>query len=235
MNSDIILPAVITLMVISFFIIVTRVFGSIRQIKLTTKLIGLLCLGDFLFFQIVFASKGLWEIKSCLPLHMCDISLIVCGMTLLYQRQSHFEFVYFWGIIGAVSALLFPTFLISPTGFWYYHFYIGHGLILLSVFWALFVLKLRPKPGSAMKVLAYSQLFLPTVSGINWLLGSNYMFLTELPETTPFGSFRAFPWSLLVFEIAAIICFSLLSLPLRKQKKPKSSHVKLSNFSKMIP
>ncbi len=54
---------------------------------------------------------------------------------------------------------------------------------------------------------------LPTIGGINWLIGSNYMFLCAPPPVDNLLVLGDFPTHVVGFELVAIINFALLYLP----------------------
>ena len=59
----------------------------------------------------VFDSKG-WFASSDLPLHMCGFSVFTTSWALLTKDQLIFELSYFWGLGGAIQAILTP----DPSG-----------------------------------------------------------------------------------------------------------------------
>ena len=75
-----------------------------------SKLLGYFLLTDELLSFVWLALNDRWTISVGLPLHMCDVCIILLGIHLLHPRQVLHEITYFWGISGATLALLIPEF-----------------------------------------------------------------------------------------------------------------------------
>jgi len=105
------------------------------------------------------------------------------------KSQTLFDIVYFWIFAGTIFALVSPSAVLSyagPTRFRYYQFWAEHVFGYISVFYMMFVHKMRPTIKSAVK--SYSALAILAVIAYtaNTLLGSgaNYLFMAR-PEDTP--------------------------------------------------
>ena len=123
-----------------------------------------------------------------LPITVCGWVIVFCSFMMLDKSQSLFDISYFWLFSGTIFALITPTVITytGPTRFRYYQFWIEHLMGYVSVFYMIFVHKLRPTIKSAIK--SYS--LLAVLAGVaifaNNLIGpgANYLFMAR-PEDTP--------------------------------------------------
>lgn len=134
---------------------------------------------------------------------------------LITGRYSVYEIVYFWGIGGALQAVITPEIgIYTYPHFRYFQFFICHGLIITASLFMTFAEGYRPKLKSVFKAFAALNIFAALVAVFNYITGSNYMFLFEKPEVASIMDFLGpWPWYLLSLEAAALFIFALLYLP----------------------
>ena len=158
-------------------------------------------------------SAGVWNIQEYLPLHMCSLSFLFAIALLLWPRQLLYEFVYYWGISGTLHALVTPALTLGLGPIEVFDHFFSHGYTMFVALWATFVMGMSPRPGSWWRVLLWTQLVLPVIGGINWLLGANYMFLRAPPPADNPFIMGEFPWHILGYQFAAALHLLLLYLP----------------------
>lgn len=156
---------------------------------------------------------GFWSYKESLPFHLCGIAGALAILLMFRPRQWTYELTWYWGIPGAANALLTPVLNWGDSPYLRADFYVGHGIIVLIALWATIVLEMRPRPGSWWRVFLVTQLFLPVIGGINWLLDANYMFLCDPPDIDSPLIVGEFPYHLIGYEVAALGFFLLLYVP----------------------
>ena len=167
-----------------------------------------------------------WNIQSNLPLQMCGFSSIMGGIVLFWRRQIIYEFVFFMGISSAIHAFLTPEFTMGTQGYFFYDYYLNHGLILLVPLYLTFILDFKPTSGSWWKAFIFAQIFLPPVALANWMLDANYMYMCQKPIADNPFVIGEWPWYFLIMEAAGILHFFLLYIPFglkyywKKQPKP---------------
>ena len=146
-----------------------RGLGSVGQEKVG-HVIAYLGIARLVVAHGSWMALGVWNLQEYLPLHMCSLAYILSFTLLLRPNQLLYEFVYYWGIAGTFHALMTPvlTLGLGPTQF-LDHYY-GHGYIMFVALWATFVMGMSPRPGSWWRVLLWTQLALPIIGGIDWLL-----------------------------------------------------------------
>jgi hypothetical integral membrane protein (TIGR02206 family) len=114
-------------------------------------------------------------LAQSLPLHLCGIASLLMVWVMWRRSKAVFNIAYYWGIAGSLAALLMPDLPVSFPDFRFLIFFSGHGLILLSVFYALFVQKLRPDPRSLYRTITVTAALAIVMLGVNHLLGTNYL------------------------------------------------------------
>ena len=124
-----------------------------------------------------------------LPITICGWSIVFCSYLAIGKSQSLFDIAYFWLFAGTVFALITPGAVLSATGptrYRYYQFWIEHTFGYFTIFYMMFVHKMRPTVKSAIK--SYSVLVVLAIIAYtaNSVLGAgaNYLFMAK-PEDTP--------------------------------------------------
>lgn len=123
-----------------------------------------------------------------LPIAVCGWIAIFCSYMVIGKTQTLFDIVYFWLFAGSVFALLTPTVITytGPTRFRYYQFWLEHTLTFVSVFYMIFVHKMRPTIKSMFK--SYFALIILCIIAYNanQLIGNgaNYLYMAR-PEAAP--------------------------------------------------
>ena len=171
-----------TIAVILFIVYLGKSFQSNYNSKLT-KLIGILLLGRFILVHpYQYFSLNIWSLQSSLPLHLCGLSAFLSGLLMFWKNQTAYECLFYWGLCGAFHSMLTPEFTNGIPGLLYYEYYISHGGIILAALYLTFVIGMRPRERSWLKIFLYSQILIPIIGIINILLNSNYLYLSTPPD-----------------------------------------------------
>ncbi len=160
-------------------------------------------------------SVGQWTIQTMLPLHLCSVFVFLSAIMLVTKSYTIYEFAYFLGIGGALQALLTPD--AGIYGFPHFRAIqtmVSHGSIVTAAIYMTLVEGYRPTWKSLGKVILYGNIYMAFVGIINWLIGSNYMFIAHKPETASLlDMLGPWPWYLLAIEGIGLIMFLVLYLP----------------------
>lgn len=196
---------IIVSFLISFIIIQIGIRIPPDKRKILMISIGITLIFIELIQQVYLKHLGLWNVKSSLPIHLCGISGILAGIMMLRQNYSGFEFLALIGTPGALHAILTPQLNHGPIPFLIFKYYVSHaGIILVPLFFAI-VLGYRIKEYSWYKVFILCQLLILFVGLANFIIGSNYMYLTEKPLVNNLMIIGDWPWYILGFEILGLI------------------------------
>ncbi|MEW5981161.1 MAG: TIGR02206 family membrane protein [Acidobacteriota bacterium] len=160
-------------------------------------------------------ATGQLSLQTGLPLHLCSVMVYVAVAVLVTRRQSLYEPLYFLGIGGAFQALMTPN--IGAYGFPHIRFlssFVSHGLILSVPVYLTLVEGMRPTWSSLRRVFVWGNLYLGFVGLVNWLIGSNYMFIARKPETPSLLDMMGpWPWYIIGMEVIGIITMLALYMP----------------------
>jgi hypothetical integral membrane protein (TIGR02206 family) len=155
------------------------------------------------------------DIASALPLHLCDISTFLCAIMLINRNYFLYEITYFWGIAGAVQALLTPDLgRYAFPHFVFFVFFIVHGLIIIICLFLTFVDGYRPKLSSVFKSIGVLNIYAAFIAVFNIIFKTNYLFLREKPEGASLLDFLGpWPWYILSLEVIGTLLFLLCYVP----------------------
>ncbi len=158
---------------------------------------------------------GEWTIQYHLPFHLCAIMLWASVIMLLTKNYRIFEFAYFLGIGGAIQAVLTPE--AGIYGFPHYRVFqtlVAHGAIVTAGVFMTVVEGYRPTWSSLKRTVIWLNVYALIVTGINLLIGSNYLYTIHKPDTASLIDFLGpWPFYLIALEaIALLLCF-LFYLP----------------------
>lgn len=156
-----------------------------------------------------------WSPATSLPLHLCGVSVVLNAIMLVNKNYLLFEINYFWGLGGAIQALLTPDIgIYGFPHFRYFQFFISHGLIILAVLYMTFIHGYRPQLKSVWKVFGITNIYLIFIAGFNWLVGGNYLFICYKPVNGSIIDFLGpWPWYVLSLEGVGLVSFLIYYLP----------------------
>ena len=172
---------------------------------------------------------GVWHDNHALPLHLCSIGAILSIFMLLKRNYSIFEVLYFWGIAGAVQALLTPD--LRGYNFPHFHYlwyFTSHGMVILAVLWMLIVERVRPTWHSLRKTILITSLYALVVYPANIVTGGNYMLLMNKPDVPTLADFLdVWPgylfWLIVVALLVATMCYLPFAIADSRAKLGRSS------------
>lgn len=113
--------------------------------------------------------------------------MIFCSYMVIGKKQELFDIAYFWLLSGSLFALITPTPLnfAGPTRFRYYQFWAEHTLGYISLFYMIFVHKMRPTVKSAVRSYVSLAIFAVIAYCVNTMIpGANYLYMAR-PESAP--------------------------------------------------
>ena len=218
----------LTIGVIVFFLILGK-FSKSKNKELLAKVIGSVLIFRAIGVHFYWHHLGIWTIESSLPLHLCGLSAILSGIILFWRKQLAYECLYYWGLPGAFHSLLTPEFTNGTEGLLFFEYYLSHGGILLAALYLTLLLDMKPRKNSWWKIFFWSQLLIPIIGSINWLLYANYMYICNKPIVENPFLFGEWPWYFLGIELAAIIHFFLIYFPFALKYRIKNTIDSSSN------
>lgn len=170
------------------------------------KVLGLVAWGNFITSQYYAVSHGVWDLQTSLPLHLCSLSQLLIGYLMLTEKQWAYEFVIYWGA-GAVHAFITPEITTGSSLYHHIDYAISHGVIIVASVYASMRMGFVPRKYSWLRVFAYTQLVIPIIGGLDWLLGANYMYLAQKPSADNPMIIGDWPYYIVSLELVVLVHF----------------------------
>ncbi len=175
--------------------------------KIITPILAGILISNFIFNQIYALYSGIWQKEVHLPLHLCSFSTILSVIVLLNKKQWAYEFLIFWSA-GAIHSFLTPEITDGASIYNHWEYGIAHAGVIITGIYATYRLNFTPRKHSWLKVMGYTQLTLPIIGLINYLLNSNYMFIAQKPDAQNPFIIGEWPWYILGLEFAVLLHFA---------------------------
>jgi hypothetical integral membrane protein (TIGR02206 family) len=158
---------------------------------------------------------GHWTIQTMLPLHLCSFFVIINAVMLWKKNFRLYEYSIFLGVGGAMQALLTPD--AGIYGFPHVRAIqtmVAHTLIMAGPIYLTVVEGFRPYWRSIPRIFLGANIYMLCVGIINWLLGSNYMFIAHKPATASLiDVLGPWPWYILSLEGVGLVVCVIIYLP----------------------
>ena len=151
------------------------------QIQFVATLLAVLTISVELFDDVYRFQDGHWLLIRDLPLHMCGFATFLSAYALYTRNQMSFELAFFWGMGGALQAILTPDMSRFYSPYYFYISQISHAIIILNVLWMLTVFKLKIGKYAIHRTVLLTLFLMIFISIFNYFTSSNYFFLCEKP------------------------------------------------------
>lgn len=181
-----------------------------------------------LVFHLYKVSLGNYNIATDLPLYLCSFIALLIPVFTYYRKFWMFEILLFWVIAGTTQGVVTPDIPEGFPAFDYFRYWVVHSGLLIIIFYAIFVFKMKPKFKSVFKSFFALQLYIVFMIAVNYFLNANYFYLNEKPQSaTLLDYFGQWPLYIIVVQLIIIPYFLLIYLPFywveRKQKNLKGA------------
>ena len=205
-----------------FFLIITNflIFFLLRKINnpkylnLFRYIAASIMLFYIVSFEIWSISVGFFTFKYSLPLHLCDVAVILAALMLLTKNKYLFEITYFWGLGGSLLAILTPDITESWPHFNFINYFLSHGGIITCVLFMVIIENYKVNLKSVFRVFLITNLYMFIIAGVNIILKSNYLYICRKPSNpTLIDLLGPWPWYNLSLEGVSLTIFLILYLP----------------------
>ena len=198
-------------MILLFFIFRKKLVLYRKPIRIT---VGCLLILSRISLDIWYVTTKQWSITSSLPLELCSIASLLCGIMLLTKSRFLLEVFYFIGISGAIMAIITPDLDFGFPQYRYIQFFFDHALLILAPLIMIHLYYYQITWKSVMKAFLSINVIAGIVFVINRALSSNYMFLQYKPTAASLLDLLGpYPYYLLSLEGIALILFFILYVP----------------------
>jgi hypothetical integral membrane protein (TIGR02206 family) len=178
-------------------------------------LLALILVGNELAWHYWNYVYSKWTIQTMLPLHLCSLLVWTGAFMLLTKNYRVYEFMYFMGIAGAIQALATPGIgIYGFPHFFFFQYFLSHGLIVTSAVYMTVVEGLRPTLKSILRVFVWMNIYVVIVYFINIAIGSNYLMINYKPQTPSLlDLLPEWPVYVLYMELIGVLSVLLLYTP----------------------
>lgn len=198
-------------LILVLFLFKKRLFPYRHVIRIT---VGSALILSRISLDFWYIQTGEWDIGVSLPLELCSIASLMCGVMLLTKSERLFEVFYFIAIGGAIQAILTPSLDYGFPQFRFFQFFIDHFLLILAPLIMIALYEYRVTIGSVLKAFITINLIAIAVFFINISIPANYMFLRHKPATPSLLDLLGdYPWYLLSLQGVTIAVFLILYVP----------------------
>ena len=181
---------------------------------------GSLLLINELIWYAFKAHKGWFLSAGDLPLQLCDLTLWLTVVAMIWRVQFAFEFAFFTGTIGPTMAVLTPDLWEPFPSYPTVYFFLAHCGIVICVLYLWLSKTMRPLPGCLWRVMLALNGYAVGIGLFNWIFNTNYMYLCRKPaNASALDYFGPWPVYILTGELFALAFFALLWLPFRKASR----------------
>lgn len=177
-------------------------------------------------FHLYRISLGVYKITTDLPLYLCSLLALLIPIFTYYRKFWMYEILLFWIIAGTLQGVITPDIPEGFPAFDYFRYWVVHLGLLIIIFYAIFVFKMKPTFKSVFKSFFALQMYIIFIVIINYILDANYFYLNKKPQSTSLlDYFGEWPLYIIVVQLVVIPYFLLIYLPFylveRKYKKTK--------------
>ena len=194
--------------------------------KQTSKVQSII--GNILAFSICFTVvlgtfihlyKGNFNIQEDLPLHLCSFLALVIPVLSVTKKFVYYEIFFFLILAGTLQSVITPD-EYNYLNFPFFRYWFVHAGLVIFMFYATFIYKMRPTLRSVGKSFLGMQAYMLFMFILNYFLGSNYFFTNRKPDAaTALDLFGDWPQYIFVVEILVIPYFMLIYLPFYLTRK----------------
>jgi hypothetical integral membrane protein (TIGR02206 family) len=181
--------------------------------------LGFILLGYVVFHYSQQAINGDFTWKDSLPLELCNIVLFACIISTFRPNRLTNEMAYFWGLGGVLQATLTPDLGRGFPSWDFILFFWSHGATLAAIAFIIAGGGFKPAGRSIVRMMLALNVYALSVGTIDALGGWNYGYLCHKPaQASLYDVLGPWPWYLASIEVFALVLFTILYIPWRKQR-----------------
>ena len=189
-----------------------------------TALVLVLVGGVALHLSTIAARRPL-QLEDVLPLHLCDMAIVLALVALVTRAQRVTELLYFWTVTGTALAMVTPALRDGFPSLRYLTYFGLHGGVLLAAVVLVFGEGIRPRSGGALRAWLFTNVYAAMVFAVDLALDENYLYLRAKPRgATLLDAFGPWPIYIVVVELVALALFGIAAFA----SAPRRSHRDLS-------
>lgn len=196
------------------------------KIKNNPKMTNILRIGFAVLHGVFELSYYIWSLAivkmpllQMFPLELCAVGLYLTIFSLLFKNERLWRLSFPITMVGATLTLLVG----SPDGYAFphyrfFHFFGGHGLLIISNLFQAWVLGFKMKMKDLKETLIFFYLLILITFVVDWSVGANFMYLRELPAPVDvLGNY--FGYFTFILEMATLTGLYILAVYLLNLKE----------------
>lgn len=155
--------------------------------------------------------SGYFTIHESLPLYNCRIAIIFTIIALITDKKLFRNVSCYWGVAGAILALMMPTDL-DPFSFPHYTnicFFLGHIGLLWATIYILIVDGYRIDKKSLKSIIYFTNTYHLLIYIFNIVTNSNYCYLNKAPIARTFFENNMSP---MIYSLTAFFAFNVFMI-----------------------
>ena len=206
-------PHILALLVVAGMCFAVWPFARYVALNHSARQVGVLLAGCLVIYELtklvlyigVFGMPWLYH----LPLHLCDVNILLCAFMLARRSYRSYEVSYFWAMGGSVAAMLTPDLAYGFPHPVFFAFFLGHGLAVAGVLYATFGYGFRPRLQSIAIAMSVTVLYGALIMPLNFVLGTNYLYLRAKPVMPSVLDYLGpWPWYVVgLVGVCVVVCF----------------------------
>ena len=163
---------------------------------------------------------GLFNKNTDLPFDMCNVSALLMPLFIKNRKDWSFQVLYFLIMGGTTQAILTPHLYDAFPHYTFIKYFIVHCGLVVMILYVLFVFKMRPTFRGVGFAFIAMQVFLVFLILVNSLLGSNYGYICNKPDTASLLDYLGpHPIYIFVGQSIAVVLFLIYWLPFARKQK----------------
>jgi hypothetical integral membrane protein (TIGR02206 family) len=205
-----------TSIVILGIVVLVLVLRKRKNLSKIATIIGYIILIQIILTNIylLFVTKAR-SLHDSLPLSLCRASIILSALALITRKQFFITRAVYLGISGGIQSILTPDFSYGNSIYITIDYYFVHGIMIFIPIFLIYIMKFRLSKFSSLKAFLYGNILLAIIFPLNFLIGSNYMYLKEKPLVDNILLVGNWPRYIIAFEVAAIIHILIMDVIFR--------------------
>ena len=199
--------------------------------RFVDKSLGWFALATACFVQIAALWPSRFDVRTSLPLHICDIGMFISPLALILRWRPLRAISYFWGLGLSSLAFIYPDLSFGVYDFQFWVFWAGHAATVGPALYDVTARGFRPHwkdwRFAVLISTAYVAIMFPLDAHYHFNYG--YVGPTQQGQTTPFDKLGPWPWHVAAMYGIAMLVMLLLYLPRALWHRHSSDEAKQTN------
>lgn len=161
-----------------------------------------------------------FDIKNDLPFHLCNFIALFLPLFTIYRKQVIYDILLFWILAGTSHAIITPDLQQGFPNFVFFKYWYVHAGLIIFIFYATFIYKMRPNFKSIFISFLAFQGYLLLMLFINKVTGANYLYTNQKPDgETLLTHLGDWPYYIFMVELFILPYFLIIYLPFHLTRK----------------